>query len=256
MLPTFDLLGFTLPSFPLFLLAALSISLLVLAKSSTVSFSQKDFILRSLPLVLISAALGGRVLFAFSSSDSLSSFLYALIHGGEVYYGCLFGGALCLSALCRKANISILETFDACCLSLPLAQAVGRIGCFFNGCCYGIEYSGPFAIPYPIGGSVMTVAPTWFLESAGCTLLFFALRQVHARRNSGETTCTYLILYATLRFAIEFLRGDAIRGFIGPLSTSQAISCAVVIGVLLYWGAKRFQETQTMRKRRNHERVA
>ena len=82
------------------------------------------------------------------------------------------------------------------------------------------------------------MVPVQLYESAGCLLLFLLLDRLARRGRQGDALlAVYLCLYALLRFCLEFLRGDAARGFVGPLSTSQAVALltlAVVLGTLAW----------------------
>lgn len=62
--------------------------------------------------------------------------------------GSLIGGILFLILFCIQFKRNIKETLSLFIKPIPLMYAVGKIGCFLVGCCYGIEYSGPFSIVY------------------------------------------------------------------------------------------------------------
>jgi phosphatidylglycerol:prolipoprotein diacylglycerol transferase len=115
---------------------------------------------------------------------------------------------------------------------MPIGQAFGRIGCYFNGCCYGARSDSWIAIPYIIGGVHTKVIPTQFIESLFCLLLGIAFL-VWKTEKQGLYTFIYFISYAVFRFIIEFYRGDNIRGIWLGLSTSQLISIGIII-VFIY----------------------
>ena len=85
---------------------------------------------------------------------------------------------------------------------------------------------------FPAGSlapSGMKLVPTQLLSSAGDFLIFAVLYRIYENEKTrSETAAWYLILYSAGRFMIEFLRGDAERGSIGPLSTSQFIAVFVM----------------------------
>ena len=123
--------------------------------------------------------------------------------------------------------------------ALPLFHAFGRVGCFLAGCCYGIPApAGWLGVTFPASAveapSGVPLLPVQLYEAAGCVLLFLLLDHLTDRGwPGGRLLALYLALYAVFRFLLEFLRGDAVRGSLGPLSTSQVISLAVLAGVLL-----------------------
>jgi phosphatidylglycerol:prolipoprotein diacylglycerol transferase len=112
---------------------------------------------------------------------------------------------------------------------LPLGHAIGRIGCYLNGCCYGCEYDGVFSVNFIVNGITKKVFPTWFFESGFCFVMFIIMQMLKKEYFTGFRTGFYLISYSMFRFLIEYMRGDEIRGKIGILSSSQAISIVVLV---------------------------
>ena len=96
---------------------------------------------------------------------------------------------------------------------MAVIQSLGRVGCFMAGCCYGRN-----GIPVQLieAGFDIMLAVFFAVKGKNC-----AFRRCAAAR--------YVIYYASFRFVIEFFRGDAIRGHIGVLSTSQWISIVAII---------------------------
>lgn len=158
--------------------------------------------------------------------------------GGLVFYGGLIGGILGALLYCRIYHLHLTDFLTAVIPAVPLMHAVGRIGCFCAGCCYGRPTDLWFGVTFtdsleaPNG---IPLIPTQLIESACLFLLFLFLWRYSLRcRRPLHLLAAYLTIYGILRFLIEFLRGDAIRGFIGPLSTSQWISlAAIAAGALL-----------------------
>lgn len=190
--------------------------------------------LKMLFLVLLSSLLGGNFLSAISLFlQGKGSIIECIINSGNVFYGCLIGGTLALFLCAKHYKIYWLNLFDVCASILPLGQAVGRIGCFFNGCCYGVHYNGFMSVLYPIEGKMIPVFPTWFCESAFCIILFIILQILAGKVCSGIITSIYLISYSAFRFILEFLRGDEIRGTLLWLSTSQFIGCFIFVSAIV-----------------------
>lgn len=173
---------------------------------------------------LFGALIGGRLLSVLSNCISGGSGSFYVFYGGLL--GAMAGLRLC-ARLCR---VSCAEEEDALFSYLPLGQAIGRIGCYFNGCCYGRPWEGFPGVRYPVDGQWITVFPTWFAEAAFCFLLFLFLRKVRIRTLSRASL--YLLAYGVWRFIIEFFRGDPERGQLFGLSVSQIISVILVLSVL------------------------
>jgi phosphatidylglycerol:prolipoprotein diacylglycerol transferase len=145
----------------------------------------------------------------------------AIWHGGLVWYGGFLGGLVSMAVYLRLHAIPVLRGIDQIIPFVPLGHALGRVGCFLNGCCFG----------KPIG---QTQVPTQLLESVSLLVLFLVLRRVQQRYVSapaGRLFGTYLISYAVIRFFIEFLRGDQTVAWAG-LTLQQLIS----LGALLAGG--------------------
>ncbi|MBN2243119.1 MAG: prolipoprotein diacylglyceryl transferase [Acidobacteria bacterium] len=169
---------------------------------------------------------------AFWSFSTLQS-------GGDFYGG--FVGALVSSIiyLGRHRELSRWKIADLCGPAIALGQGIGRIGCFMAGCCYGRPTGLPWGVAYtdPAAAEIVgtplgiPLHPTQAYESLTCFALFFFLVRLSGRKRfEGQVILAYSILYAILRFLIEFARGDADRGFIldGLLSTSQFVALIVL----------------------------
>ena len=177
-----------------------------------------------------------------------------------VFYGGLLGGLTGVFIYCRQYRIPFSSVEDAVIPAIPLAHSVARIGCFCAGCCYGKTTDAAWGVIFKnsIGApNGIKLIPTQLIESAGLFLIFlfltaffgrhaamqksFVLKNRTARKVSGKTGRSgayrtlsfYLISYGALRFFIEFLRGDSIRGFLGPLSTSQWLSLIAITSWIL-----------------------
>ena len=158
---------------------------------------------------------------------------------GWVVYGGIIGGIFGAWLYCKIRKMDFIAYLNLCMPSVALAQGFGRIGCFFAGCCYGLPTNGAFGITVPEGSLCPIhepVIPTQLIMSLGDFALFLILYKVYENEKlRPKTGALYLILYSAGRFMVEFLRGDVIRGSIGPLSTSQFIAIFVFIGgILLY----------------------
>ena len=178
----------------------------------------------------VGVVVGGRMLSAITLFDgSVKDFFSCLLFGGTVFFGGLIGGMRVLYVLCKKNDIKFLYISDNVLSVLPLGQAIGRIGCYFNGCCYGKRSESIFAMNYIVDGIKIQVYPTWFIEMAGCLIIFIIIQKKKYKDGGGKATFLYLTSYPILRFFIEFLRGDEIRGIYMGLSTSQLVSILIVL---------------------------
>jgi len=169
-------------------------------------------------------------------------YMLGMISGGFVFYGGLIGGVGAVFLACRYFALDTKRMVSLMIPSLPLAHAFGRIGCTVVGCCYGIETDVVPGITYahshfaPHGVNLFPVQP---IEAVCDIVIFVWLVWRLCRMDSLENydlLKRYLLAYAMVRFILEFFRGDQIRGGLWIFSTSQWISIAIVLLlVVLHW---------------------
>lgn len=177
-----------------------------------------------------------------SGAELMDSLYYAA--SGMVFYGGLLCALLFMYIYARVRKLPVRLYFNNVVLAFPVFHFMGRIGCAFTGCCYGIEYHGPVALQYTqaqvspgINDHIVDYPrfPVQPLEALLELLIFFVLLLFFLKKGDlFPVTPSYLLMYSVVRFFDEFLRGDELRGFWGPLSTSQWISLAVFVITLIY----------------------
>ena len=176
-----------------------------------------------------------RLFRAFALVSSFKEGIYVLgkIFGGGVFYGGLIGGLIVALMYIKKRRLALCEFADCGAICIPLFHSFARVGCFFAGCCYGIESNWGFASSFnPFVPEVVGIRrfPTPLLEAVLNLILFFFLFLIREKKVlRGALIFVYLLSYAVIRFSIEFLRGDAVRGIWLGLSTSQWISIGLLI---------------------------
>ena len=152
------------------------------------------------------------------------------------FYGGLFGGALAFFLMYKFFYLRINEPLlDKLLVIAPgaisLGHAIGRLGCFFNGCCYGKETDAWYGIMFP--GFAHKVIPTQLIEMIFLLVLSGILLFLAFKYDNKYCLPIYLISYGFFRFFIEFIRGDE-RGQFGPLSPSQYWSIVILLVGLFF----------------------
>jgi phosphatidylglycerol:prolipoprotein diacylglycerol transferase len=170
-----------------------------------------------------------------------------LLQSGGTFYGGVLGAVLTILAYSRFQKLPLLPVFDISAGALPLVHAIGRLGCFAAGCCYGKPTTLPWGVTFtdeaaarmagtPLGTSLH---PTQLYEAAAEFLNFLFLVWLRARqRFAGQILGSYFILYGIERGVIEFFRGDPGRTmmFNGYVSLMQVVSAGLVVtGSFLWW---------------------
>lgn len=148
--------------------------------------------------------------------------------GGRTILGALFGGFLGVE-LSKKALGIRVATGDPYAIALPVGQAIGRLGCFVGGCCYGRGLDSE-SVLRRLG---LSSHPAALYESALDLTLAGVLFAIRKRpRPAGLLFRYYLIAYALIRIAMDPFRGDE-RQSLGPLSAAQwfCLACAVALAV-------------------------
>ena len=160
------------------------------------------------------------------------------LSGGMVFYGGFFGGVAAAWGAAKYLRLRLSDFFPVLVPALPLVHAVGRVGCFCAGCCYGRAAPPPWGIAFThaiAGPNGVPLLPVQLWE-AGAELVIFAFLLWYAGRAAGpgQMLRAYVFCYAPVRFVLEWFRGDPARGMYGPLSTSQWLSL-VVLALALVW---------------------
>ena len=230
---------FTLYSWGLFVgigfLTALLVSLPLGRRLGISSETLMDFAV----FLIVASLIGARTFYVIEFWHDFTDQpwrIFMIQHGGLVFYGGFILAVLVALWFSKRRGISLLRLLDAAFPGGALGYAIGRIGCFFNGCCFGIETNVPWAVHFPnLPG---TRHPTQLYSSVSGLLIFFFLLWVWSRRKKdGEVTFWGLTLYGIYRFIVEFFRysPDHIFG----LTPSQYI-CIIIFGVGV-WGLTRLK---------------
>lgn len=203
--------------------------------------------------------------------------LVAIWRGGIVLYGGIFGGAAGFALFWLRRRFPFRLTLDVIAPAIGLGIALGRIGCFLNGCCYGDRCDLPIAVSFPTessawwgqvraladlgpGGELtpeiaretlrrhpelakgsLPVHPAQIYSAIDGFALMGLLLAFHPiRRRDGETFALLLIAYPISRWLVELLRNDEGVFFAG-MTISQTISAALLVVGAVYWaGLRRF----------------
>lgn len=210
----------------------------------------KSQVILSFIFIIIGLIFGGKLLNAITQIPTIiqnwdlaktnPSATLNYVFGGLVFYGGLIGTLIALKLFCFQFDKPFLLLTNLYVPIIPLVHTFGRIGCFFMGCCYGIEYHGFLALHFPDdayieGVNLVSRFPVQLLESFLNFILFIVLFIYTKKpRKEGSVLGIYLISYGIIRFGTEFLRGDAIRGIFLGISTSQWVSFITIsIGIYL-----------------------
>lgn len=194
--------------------------------------------------LILSAILGSRLLYVIQYWSYYLAKPWRILmiwEGGLVFFGGLIGAVITAIVYLRLRRAPALAVGDLLAPSIALGQGIGRLGCFAAGCCYGAPFGGGWAVTFtdadclaPVG---VPLHPTQLYMSAADFLNFGLLLLIDRRRKfEGQVFFSYLIIYGSARFMLEFLRGDERGSFFGtPLSPAQGFGLLAILAGAVAW---------------------
>lgn len=190
--------------------------------------------------LLLAGIIGGRLVYVllninFYAHNPLQ--IIAIWNGGLSFYGSLGAGVLTTIVFCRRRGISFFRIADLLTPSLALGYAFGRIGCFLNGCCYGVPTNLPWGVRFPGVFFGEPVHPVQLYASASNFLFMFVLLWFDKRKKAeGHTFALYMMLYSFYRGLAEILRkGATAQTLFDGITQGQVASVVLFfIGVYLW----------------------
>jgi len=165
--------------------------------------------------------------------------LQTFINTGIVFYGGLIGFLSSFLIICKIWNKVIeYRVVDLTVVCIPLFHFFGRLGCFFAGCCYGVENHSVLSIHYTnrIKDEIVSVSrlPIQLIESVINIFLFIVLLIfLNIEKSKERLLIIYLFIYSIMRIVLEVFRGDVTRGIWNRISFSQFISMIIIISMIL-----------------------
>ena len=216
------------------ILISFSILLCILVAESLAKLTKEDdnFVWELAPWVIISGLIGARVYHV------ISTFSYYLARPLEVFYvwngglgiwGAITGGFIGALVYLKRRKKGVWSWLDICVITLPLGQAVGRWGNFFNREIYGSQTS----LPWGININGRKYHPLFLYESilnlANFIVLYLLYKKTGLRNKPGVFTFLYLLSYSLTRFLMELLRQDSWEAF--------GLNVSLLIPILLFMTA-------------------
>ena len=238
----FRIFGLGVPSYGLMLVISFLVAIFLVRKSAK-KYNIPAAVIENLAFwVMIGVIIGGRLLYVLFHLNEYYDFftIFEVWRGGMMFFGGFLGAVAAGIIYIRTVKLPVLLLGDIIAPSIALGEFFTRIGCFLNGCCFGLPCSLPWGIKFPpesIAGSSPVgefhLHPTQLYSSLFGLLLFVFLflrsRRKHFR---GELFGLYLAVSGMYRLAIDFIRYYENSA---NLWINQLISAAVIIaGIALY----------------------
>jgi hypothetical protein len=181
--------------------------------------------------------------------------VFAVWEGGLAIFGALILGSVGALIGARTAGIKFLAFADAIAPGVLVAQAIGRIGNYFNNELFGLPTTLPWGLEistanpaYPAGLPAGVLFHPTFLYELIWNLMGFAVLIWLDRKLKlgwGQMFAAYLITYSIGRAFIESIRIDPSDIFFGLRTNVWSAIFTIAIGVALFvWSRRRHQEEE------------
>jgi phosphatidylglycerol:prolipoprotein diacylglycerol transferase len=200
-------------------------------------------------------------MFLFNAGEYLSHpseiFTLETLQAAGVFHGGFIAAFIVAAVYMPRHQLPVWPTMDAFAPGISLGHAIGRIGCFAAGCCWGKECHLPWGVYFRSNAAAPVpldrpLHPVQLYESAANLVIFGILyRQFNRPHPPGQVIGLYLVLYSAARFIVEFFREHE-QSLIGPLSITQWIALGLfVLGIAILLRTRRMallspQQTETL----------
>lgn len=234
----FELGSITIHSWGAVVAAAFAIALYLMYRDSKRVKIDPAKVLDFGLLTLVLALLGARLMYVLLDIGHFvnnPAEILMLQNGGLSIHGGLIGGLIAGIIFTRRNNISFFRLADLTAAPLILGQAIGRLGCFLAGICYGKITELPWAIKFE--GIPGLRHPTQLYES-GLDFMIFAFLWAYRKkiRFEGQLFLIYVITYSVARSIVESFRDDMV--LVGPITVAQLASIVIVAIAAVVYGIK------------------
>jgi len=246
----FSILGYSVQTWGTIVAIGIIIALVLMLRKA----QQKKVFEKAQALVLcvmISAIIGARFAYIIINLSEFHSTwsLFEIWNGGLISWGFILGGIIGTILFKIAGDAKNSETKDLLDMMAPyfiLAIAIGRIGCFLRGCCFGIPSSLPWAVSYD---GEISIHPTQIYHSIADFIIFFILLKINKKKDYLEskkikskfeffnkkmgTFLLFILLYSAERFFIDFLRYHPASEYVGAITITQIIF--VLLFAAAFW---------------------
>lgn len=188
------------------------------------------------------AIVGSRLLYVFMNFSYFRDHpldAFKIWQGGLVFSGGVLAAATAIYWYLRRRPLSFWAAGDLWAPALALGQAVGRIGCFMAGCCYGKPTDLPWGVvfthPHSLAPPNIPLHPTQLYSSLAGFAIFAVLIFLYGKRKfQGQIFIWYLIFHSNARLFVERFRADE-RGFIPgtEMSLTQLVAAFILLAAIV-----------------------
>lgn len=233
-------------SYGLFLALAFLVGSFVFFRRAKEAAFEEEKIFDSIIWTVLFGLLGARIYYLLFNFPDFGfnplKWFWLTRYGGLSFHGGLLGGTFGLFLFTKREKWDFWQTADIAVFGLSLGQVIGRIGCFLNGCCFGIQTDLPWGVVFV--GLEGRRHPTQIYEALFVLFIFFLLLKLERRYRlfswykgksdkaaPGFLALSYLIFYNFGRILLENLRGDSL--YWGRVRSAQLVSGLILFAALV-----------------------
>ena len=236
---TFSIFGVTISFYGLIIAIAMILGISVAFLICNVKNFDKNMPINVALFAIPLAKIGARIYYC--AFNGVYSFLqiFKIWEGGMAIYGGIIGGFIGVMISSKVNHYSLFDCLDLAAPCLIIGQAIGRIGCYFAGCCYGIATDIEALQVFPIS---VLIAGKWhlatFFYEAILNLFGFIILMIITKKSTkrGIALSSYLIIYGFIRAILEGLRdpSESLMFFSTGIKVSQALSVlSLILGIVM-----------------------
>ncbi len=216
----------------------------------------RDMVLDMIILMVVFGILGGRIAYilfyewpAFIAAPGM---FFSPGFTGLVWYGAFVGGLLAFMFYIWRKSLNFWEMADMFVPYLALGYALVRIGCFLNGCCYGLPTGTEYGVVFPAVDNLLRHPTQLYSSMLNFILFIYLLWLLPRRKFIGQVFLAYLMGYSIYRFIIEFFRFSLIN--YGPFTLGQVYTMIMFVVALGLYFWIRVKDSKTIYVRRGRRR--
>lgn len=237
--------SFNVYSFGVAVVIAILTALFLILKQAKKAGIKNEHIYNLILSIIIGAIVVGRVSYFFANVNEFSSFLeiFAIWRGGFFGIGTIIGGLLGASLYTKKSKLDFTQVMNLIAPYIALAFAIGRIGCFLRGCCFGLPTTLPWGIVYSenslagvAGLAGVPLHPAQLYHFLSNFIIFLILLKVNRLKKPKQTFLLFLLLFSLQRILIDFVRYYPEKYYISSFTIFQFAYFSIFIfaAVLLF----------------------
>jgi len=238
----FSIGPFTLHTYGLFVATGFLVGLMVTVKIGKTEGITPQQTMDIGFLIIVAAIVGSRLMYVLMNISYYVERpidIFKMWQGGLVFSGGIVCVVLAVLWYTRRHRLSFWKTADMWAPAMAVGQAIGRIGCFMAGCCYGkptgSRWGVVFTDPHSLAPLNIPLHPTQLYSSVSNFIIFFVLLLLYRKKKfDGQVFLWLLVLHSTARLFVERFRGDD-RGMVleGGMTITQLVTLALLIGAIV-----------------------